>query len=723
MTRLWSLDLSSNQLDEIPTGVFSTMTSLRYLYLSSNQLDEIPLGVFSTMTSLLTLNLSSNQLDEIPTGVFSTMTSLRYLYLSSNQLDEIPTGVFSTMTSLWHLDLSSNQLDEIPTGVFSTMTSLRYLYLSSNQLDEIPTGVFSTMTSLLTLNLSSNQLDEIPTGVFSTMTSLLTLNLSSNQLDEIPTGVFSTMTSLWHLDLSSNQLDEIPTGVFSTMTSLLTLNLSNNHLNELMPSVFSILFSYVTGHSPYTMYILSLSHNNLSMLYSGTFYKQTALEYLEIQHNQLKFLAQDVFHNLTWLINLDLSVNKLTQIPTELLLYCINLERLDLRDNPLLRIEPNTFVSLNETANVIVSDPSTCCFTSANCMCDKAPSPFLTCKRLLPYYGLRIAIWFACALAIFGNILVFYFRYKQKQQGNKVQFLLITNLSISDFSMGIYLVILISVDMYYTHYFPSFSESWRASILCRITGAFSVLSSEASTFFITLITIDRFLGVKYTFSGRRLSTKVARVLVALLWFVALGISIAISALPQGNLDFYAVSEICVGLPITRLHNHILNETEVPLALNRPYPWRSKVYTSTQVNAVPTGSRAAMYFSIAITGLNMACFLVVGYCYLAIFFSARQTSRNAGRSTNLKEEIRRAMKIFALVFTDFCCRMPIGVYSILVQAGAVEDDPVAYAWIATLALPINSAINPFLYTLPTVISSRRERNYQQENIPLKIIRRT
>ncbi len=91
---------------------------------------------------------------------------------------------------------------------------------------------------------------------------------------------------------------------------------------------------------------------------------------------------------------------------------------------------------------------------------------------------------------------------------------------------------------------------------------------------------------------------------------------------------------------------------------------------------------------------MTCFLVVGYCYLAIFISARQTSKNAGRSRDQNEEIRMAMKIFVIVFTDFCCWVPVGIYSILIQAGAVDDNPVAYAWIATLVLPINSAINPY-----------------------------
>ena len=62
-------------------------------------------------------------------------------------------------------------------------------------------------------------------------------------------------------------------------------------------------------------------------------------------------------------------------------------------------------------------------------------------------------------------------------------------------------------------------------------------------------------------------------------------------------------------------------------------------------------------------------------------------------------------MFLLVLTDFCCWVPIGALSVLVQAGVVEVHPVAYAWIATFILPINSSINPFLYTVGDVIAGK------------------
>ena len=116
---------------------------------------------------------------------------------------------------------------------------------------------------------------------------------------------------------------------------------------------------------------------------------------------------------------------------------------------------------------------------------------------------------------------------------------------------------------------------------------------------------------------------------------------------------------------------------------------------------------SMFFSLAIfTGLNLTLFSVVAFCYTAIFISVRLSSKRAGLEGISNNEIRMAKKLFLLVLTDFCCWVPIGVLSILVQAGAVEVDARAYAWIATFVLPINSALNPFLYTLGDVISVKK-----------------
>jgi len=47
-------------------------------------------------------------------------------------------------------------------------------------------------------------------------------------------------------------------------------------------------------------------------------------------------------------------------------------------------------------------------------------------------------------------------------------------------------------------------------------------------------------------------------------------------------------------------------------------------------------------------------------------------------------------------------------NILAQGRVIIVDPVIYAWTVAFILPINSAVNPFLYTLMEIISNYRDK---------------
>ena len=309
------------------------------------------------------------------------------------------------------------------------------------------------------------------------------LYLHYNKITHLAPGVFGEMQELVILYLSHNEIASLPVDIFQNNTQLLVLELSHNAFHSLPPSIFI---------------------------------NQIQVVNLELASNQIQFLTENMFENLRQLQLLNPSNNDLSRINNDLFRHCLNLRTLVLTDNPLWFIEAHSLAILNITVNVFVTSPTTCCFTTAQCKPSTPPSQYLTCKRLLPYNILRIASWFVCTFAIIGNVCVLYTKYKQQQQrGDKVQLFLITNLSISDFFMGVYLVILLSTDLYHTDIFPTYSGKWRRSIVCRLAGSLLVLSSEASAFYITLLTLDRFIGVKYTFSKFRFGSKSVRLLVIL----------------------------------------------------------------------------------------------------------------------------------------------------------------------------------------------------------------
>ena len=67
----------------------------------------------------------------------------------------------------------------------------------------------------------------------------------------------------------------------------------------------------------------------------------------------------------------------------------------------------------------------------------------------------------------------------------------------------------------------------------------------------------------------------------------------------------------------------------------------------------------------------------------------------------------AVKMSIVVLTDFFCWVPLAVVCLLVQCGVFTVGPEMYAWTVGLILPINSALNPFLYTLATLIGDQKK----------------
>ena len=605
-------------------------------------------------------------------------------------LDEIKPGVFNKLRNLSTLSLYSNMLQEIKPGAFNGLGNLSILYLHSNMLEEIQPGAFNGLGNLSRLHLYHNTLKEIQPGALSGLGNLTDLYLHSNTLEEIQPGAFNGLGNLSHLSLANNMLKEIKSGVFNGLGNLTILALHSNMLTTILPIVLNELTSLV---------LLDLSDNPLTSLFPDVFKNFSSLDALLLHNISLTFLAKNIFQDLWQLRHLDLSANKLNELRFHPFKRCTILETLNLTQNPLHWISKDSFIGLNVSAQVFVDNPASCCFfANANCIPNSKRSAFLTCGRMLPYDVLRVVIWVISIFAIVNNVLGILVKCKQKKHVNKVQLLLIISLSISDLLMGLYLLSLLSVDLYYTDYFPSHSKAWRNSALCKIAGSLSVLSGEASVFFITLISIDRFLRVMFPFGQYWFSNRSIKIVVIVLWLLAFGISITSFVLSGMDDEVYAVSEICVGLPISRQLNYNISERSVQLSKSFSHREVVQEYQT-------TSSQAAMYFSIAIfTVLNLVCFLVVGFSYAAIFILTWLSAKKSGLSVS-RSEIRMAKKMFLLVLTDLCCWVPIGVVSILVQAGAVEVSPVAYAWIATIILPINSSINPFLYTLGDVIADK------------------
>ncbi|KHC71979.1 adenylate cyclase [Candida albicans SC5314] len=103
------LILSDNRLSDDCFDEISFLIALKSLNVSYNDLIEIPQGTLSRLTRLNELYLSGNELTTLPADDLEVLKSLKLLYMNNNKLVSLPAEL-SRIANLQHLDVSSNQL-------------------------------------------------------------------------------------------------------------------------------------------------------------------------------------------------------------------------------------------------------------------------------------------------------------------------------------------------------------------------------------------------------------------------------------------------------------------------------------------------------------------------------------------------------------------------------------------------------------------------------------
>ncbi|EPQ57151.1 adenylate cyclase-like protein [Gloeophyllum trabeum ATCC 11539] len=139
--------------------------SLERLFLGENRLGDEALHALTVLKELKVLNLSFNDIQEMPSRFFASLLKLEELYLSGNKLSIIPTEDLHRLTKLTVLFLNGNKLQTLPQEL-AKVTSLQALDVGSNVLKyNINNWEFdwnwNFNTNLKYLNLSGNKRLEI----------------------------------------------------------------------------------------------------------------------------------------------------------------------------------------------------------------------------------------------------------------------------------------------------------------------------------------------------------------------------------------------------------------------------------------------------------------------------------------------------------------------------------------------------------------------------------
>ena len=188
---------------------------------------------------------------------------------------------------------------------------------------------------------------------------------------------------------------------------------------------------------------------------------------------------------------------------------------------------------------------------------------------------------------------------------------------------------------------------------------------------LTVLTTDRLICVVFPFKVTRMNRSVACAVVGGVW--VLGTMLAV--IPILGLEYFYDKKRNVG-----------------------FYGKSAVFLPHQLSAERI---AGWEYAVGIfIGLNFVAFVYILVAYVDMFITVKNTSKKV-RSANMKRESQMATRMLFIILTDFMCWMPVILIGVLSVFGKFHDpEKEAYIWIAVFVLPVNSSINPILYTFST-----------------------
>ncbi|KAF7688037.1 leucine-rich repeat-containing G-protein coupled receptor 4 [Silurus meridionalis] len=327
------LDLSMNNITELPANVFKNLPYLEELRLAGNDLTFIHPEALSGLHQLKVLMLQNNQLKTVPSAALKNLHALQSLRLDANHITVVPEDSFQGLQQLRHLWLDDNSLTEVPVIPLQHQGNLQALTLALNRISHIPDSAFANLSSLVVLHLHNNRIENIGKNCFSGLENLETLDLNYNNLKSFPEAI-QTLPKLKELGFHSNNIAIIPEGAFHKNPLLRTIHLYDNPLSFVGRSAFQNLSDL---HSLMLRGASKMQHFP-SLTGTGN------LESLTLTGTKIRTVPADLCEDLSVLRTLDLSYNEIEELPS--FQGCVSLQDITLQQNRIQQIERDTFHGL-----------------------------------------------------------------------------------------------------------------------------------------------------------------------------------------------------------------------------------------------------------------------------------------------------------------------------------------------------------------------------------------
>ncbi|XP_043483057.1 relaxin receptor 1 isoform X2 [Leptopilina heterotoma] len=545
--------------------------------------------------------------------------------------------------------VTCHEQEEIPPNFSVNVTAI---VMNNNFLTHLSANVFTNYTKLQKLLLKNNSIFHLEIGTFRKQTQLENLILTKNYIREIHKGLFAGLVSLQRLFINENRISVANFSDFENSTSLGWLNLNNNSITVKKLSL------------PYLPVLdqLYLDENNLEEITETLFAGLPKLKTLSLEGNRIKSIHKNAFQHFENLTELNLSYNKITKIESTLFQPLISIKKLGIEDIDLNSFEKNFFNLFPNLSFIYFKRFQYCSmFAPKVKKCRPISDGVSSLSHLLGKPVLRAAVWGISCVTCLGNALVLWGRLTAKDE-NRVLSIVIRHLAVSDMLMGIYLLIIALEDIRFRDNYYLEASSWMSSWSCTFIGIVAMTSSEVSVLILSFMSVERFMIIAAPLkSHRALTPKAASSSMIIVWITGITLALIPVIHWRSSTRFYGVNGMCF-----------------PLHIDDPFliGWE--------------------YSAFIFLGLNFIGLFTIGYVYTGMFASIWRTRHATPLSVGDSEF---ALRFFLIVLTDAACWAPIIILKVLaLMKYAIPPD--LHSWVVVFILPVNSAVNPLLYTFTT-----------------------
>ncbi|XP_078268275.1 relaxin receptor 1 isoform X2 [Rhinoraja longicauda] len=533
-------------------------------------------------------------------------------------------------------------------------SNILVLKLNENNITALTDKMFIRYRELDILMLQYNSISSISSKAFLGLFNLTKLLLSHNRISVLEPGLFKDLHQLEWLILDNNMIKSVTLKSFVGLKSLFFLYMTNNSLDH-VPKVCGVLPN---------LHWFDLEGNNIVTLDKTTLEICNNITVLILRNNEIRHLKDDLFLEPSMILDLDLSSNMIEEFPPALFKGLKHLQQMNLSHNPInhfhvdqfdglvslkslaldsidiLNIETRMFIKLEKLSYIYFKKFEYCKYSPHVRSCKPNTDGISSFENLLASAILRIFVWFVAFIICFGNLFVICMRSFIKTE-NRLHTLSIKSLCCADCLMGVYLFLIGAFDVQYRGEYNRHAQQWMESTKCQLIGVLAMLSTEVSVMLLTYMTLEKYMCIVFPFNHYRPGKRQTLSTLILIWIT--GFIIAIIPLWNKSLfgNYYGKNGVC-------------------------FPLYSDQFESLGARGYSTG----------------------------IFLGAQSAERSF-----FSREVAIAKRFFFIVFTDFLCWIPIFLLKLL-SLLRVEIPGNVTSWVVIFILPINSALNPILYTITT-----------------------